>query len=993
MPDPLVRDQQSWYTRFHDLMPYRVREVLLVSSPYDAFILEEDGPLTERIFTHYYELNLTSAPRIIQASSGARALELLATRRFDLVITMPRLADMGPGELGRRIKTRQPWMPVAMLAFTEAELAALRGQLDPDVFDEVFLWTGESRILLAIIKLTEDRRNVVHDTAKAGVQVILVVEDSVHHSSSFLGLLYSELMTQSQSLYAEGLNDLHRLMRMRARPKILLARTYEAAAAFLAEYSDSMLAVITDVRFPRGGVERPDAGFQLVDLVRQHGADIPILMQSAEKENAARAEARGVLYADKNSRNLLRRLRSFLQESLGFGPFVFRLPDRTEVGRADNAYEMEQVLQRIPERSLEFHARHHHFSRWLKARSMFTLARQIRRDSLSDFKDVQALRQHLIDVLRRARIREQDGVITDFTSGQTSPETQFVRVGGGSIGGKARGIAFANSLLARHKIHDRFPGLEITIPKTVVVGTDEFDRFLDDNPHLEVAQSLEDDGEIVKRFVAAELSPDLVERLAIACKDMRSPLAVRSSSLLEDSRFQPFAGIYSTFMLPNNDPDHRVRLAELARAIKAVYASTFCRDAQAYMKSTPYTVEEERMGVVVQRLVGRAHGDRFYPHISGVGLSYNYYPLGYQKPEEGVVLAALGLGQLIVIGGSVLQFSPATPTILPQFSSAEDILKYSQKQFVFLDLRRSTVDYLAGPESSLREAPVHEAERDGTLDAVGSVYVPSEGVVRDSLRVNGSRVVTFNNILKWNAIPLAPALHELLLIVRDGMGCPVEMEFAVDLGDYGQYGSDERKRRRPCLNVLQIRPQIQQVVQTEIPVEGFPAEEVLCDVSRALGHGMFDSIREVVYVKTQEISSTCTPQIAREVEVINAGLQREGAPYLLIGPGRWGTSDPSLGVPVRWRQIAGARVIVETPIAGRAVEPSQGTHFFHNVISFQIGYLTLADGALDRAWLDAQASVAETQYVRRVQTPAPLRVFLNGKLGRAVVLKPEAAPL
>jgi CheY-like chemotaxis protein len=968
-------------------MPFRVREVLLVSSPYEAFMLEEDGPLTERIFTHYSELNLTASPRITHASSAVDALERLRNRRFDLVITMPRLADMRLTRFSRQLKLLEPRMPLAVLAFTEAELDLLAGQLEPGLVDGVFLWTGDSRILLAIVKLVEDRLNVEHDTECGGVQVILVVEDSIRRYSSFLSLLYAELMTQSQSLYAEGLNEMHRLMRMRARPKIVLARTFEAAVSSFESYRDYILGVITDVSFPLGGREIADAGFRLVDFIREDTPNIPVLMQSAAPENAPRAEALGVLFVDKSSDILLRRLRDFLKESLGFGPFVFRLPDRTEVARAGDAYEMEEVLATVPAKSLAFHARSHHFSRWLTARSMFGLARHIRPRRIHDFDNLERMREHLIGVLRAARIQEQEGAITDFSSAQTRPESKFVRVGSGSIGGKARGIAFANALLARSGLYDRFEGLRINIPKTVVIGTDEFDSFLDDNPHIEEVQRLEDDREIVARFLEADLSPDLLDRLRIACQDLRSPLAVRSSSLLEDSRFQPFAGIYATYMLPNNHPVPAVRLGELSRAIKAVYASTYCGDARAYMRSTPYRVEEEKMGVVIQRLVGRAHGDRFYPHMSGVALSYNYYPLGYQKAEEGVALMALGLGQIIVLGGSVLQFSPSTPQILPQFPSAGDFLKYSQKRFLSLDLARPKVDFLAGPEASLTFEGLEKAEADGVLGTVGSVYLPQEDLIRDNLRVAGPRMVTFNNILKWNTIPLAPALAELLSTVREGMGCAVEIEFAVDMGDFGQ--ASGQRRRTPCLNVLQIRPQVQQILQNEIQTEGFPEAQVLCHTHRSLGHGVIEEIRDVVYVKRADLSSTETPAVAAEVESINRRLRQDGAPFVLIGPGRWGTSDPSLGIPVRWRQIAGARIIVETPMAGRSIEPSQGTHFFHNVISFRIGYLTLRGARLDRHWLDALPASAETANVRHVRLELPLRVHLDGRQGRAVILKPS----
>lgn len=989
MTQPHLHDHESWYLRFHDLMPYRVREVLLVSSPYDAFILEEDGQLTERLFSAYFELNLSASPRITHAPTGARALELLRERRFDLVITMPRLSDMDLTEFASQVKEYDPMMTVALLAFTETELQRLSRGVDPLVIDLVFLWTGDSRMLLAIIKLTEDRLNSSHDTRKAGVQVIIVVEDSIQRYSSFLSLLYSEIMTQSQSLYSEGLNDLHRLMRMRARPKILLARNYEEAITYYQQFKDYLVALITDVSFPHEGRERPDAGIDLVRLMREDFPELPILIQSAEPENIAVAQELGALYVDKNAENFKRQIRGFLKESLGFGPFIFRLRDRTKVGQAEDVYEMERVLPDIPAESLEYHATHNHFSRWLNARSMFHLARFIRPRKISEFTSIESMREHLVGVLRQARIQEQDGVITDFSSRRIGPESQFVRVGSGSIGGKARGLAFANSLLARHNLLERFEGLRIRIPKTVVIGTDEFDRFFEENPQLEEAKHLEDDSEIIRRFLCAELSDDLVRDLEIACQDLRSPIAVRSSSLLEDSHLQPFAGIYATYMIPNNHPSPEERLRELCRAIKAVYASTYSQSARAYMKSTPYTVEEEKMGIVIQRLVGRSYFDRFYPHISGVGLSHNYYPMGNQTPEEGIVLMALGLGQIIVLGGSVLQFSPATPSVLPQFTAARDYLKYSQPHFYALDMRQSRVDFVAGTESSLVRHDLAAAEQDKTLHVVGSTYISDEDRIRDSLNLPGPRIVTFNNLLKWNVIPLAPALELLLRIIGQGMGCPVEIEFALNMGDWGQEPAFGQKRRLPCLNVVQVRPQIQQVLQNQITTEGYPDDKIFCHTDRALGHGTLETLRDIVYITNQKLDGTVTPAVAGQVGEINAMLKREGHPYLLIGPGRWGTSDPSLGIPVKWSQISGVRVMVETPFEDRAVDPSQGTHFFHNVTSFRIGYLTLTNkDMLDRAWLDGQSACTETEHVRHVQLERPLRIYLDGQNSKAVILKP-----
>lgn len=984
--------RETWYRRFHDLMPFRVREVLLVSSPYDAFILEEDGRLTERLFTDYSELNLSSAPRITHATSGSHALELLKTRGFDLVVSMVRLADMDVIAFNAEVKKRAPRMPTVMLAFTEAEIEQFPKALH-EVVDHVFLWTGDSRIMLAMIKQVEDRLNVDPDTKSAGVRVIVVVEDSVRYYSAFLSVLYSELMTQSQSLISEGLNDLHKLMRMRARPKVLHARTYEQALDHLSRYHRYIFAAICDVRFWRDGKLEAKAGFELAKAFREKLPDIPILMQSSDSENAVIAEYLGLPYSDKCSDHLIYDIRRFLKEGLGFGDFVFRLPDRTEVGRAKDMYEMEQVLCTVPSRSIEYHASRDHFSLWLMARSFFQLAEKIRPTKVGHFDSIEAVREHLLAVLRKARMQEQEGVIADF-SPRRSKISHFLRLGSGSIGGKGRGLAFAHSLLAHHNLIDRYDGLEVRIPRSVLIGTDEFDRFIDENDLAQKISGLEEDNLVLEQFLDATLPEALKRQLFVAVEDFGGPLAVRSSSLLEDSHFLPFAGIYSTFMLPNSDPDPQMRFDELCRGIKAVYASTFSQNARSYISGTPYRIEEEKMGVVIQEMVGRNHKKRFYPEISGVGLSYNYYPVGHQRAEDGIVMLSLGLGENIVSGGSVLQFSPSTPDVLPQFPSARDFLKYSQAQFFALDMTRTEVDFFSGAEGSLGRYDLKIAEEDGALAIAGSVYLPDEDRIRDNLNMPGPRVVTFNNILRWNAIPLAEALDDLLRIVHHGIGCPVEIEFAIDMGDWGRHAPTGMKRRSPRLYVLQIRPQVQQLYSSRIETEGCDEDEILCHTDCALGHGHVEDIRDVVYVKRNDLDSFTTPKVAEQVGKINARLQQEQAPYLLVGPGRWGTSDSRLGIPVQWKQIAGAKIIVETAFNNRIVEPSLGTHFFHNITTFRIGYLTLNQDAqghpFDQAWFDEQPAAHESQHVRHVRLPRPLRIRLNGQEGKAVILKPTA---
>ena len=977
-------------------MVHRVREILLVSTPYDAFTLEADGRLTERVFTAYHELNLTAAPRITHVSTAARAMELLSQRRFDLVLTMARIADTDVGAFGHSVKVRFPTLPVVLLVLNESDLSRFPARVGPSI-DHTFWWTGDARILLAIVKLVEDALNAPHDIEKAGVRVIVVVEDSVRRYSSFLSMLYAELMIQSNSLSLEGVNEQHRLARMRARPKLLLARNYEEAMQLIGRYCDHLLALITDVRFPKNGEENAGAGFELVRHVQHLRPDAAILVQSAEPSNEAVADALDVHFAHKNSPTLLKDIRLFVTESLGFGDFVFRLPDRTEVARARDMMELEHALRTVPAESIVFHATGNHFSMWMMARAMFSLADEVRPKTMEEFKNGESIREYLLHIISEFRLKQQEGVVTDLSSKYCAPGARFVRLGNGSLGGKARGLAFVSSLLARGRFRDRIPGLQIRIPNSVVVATDEFDRFLEIN-RLGNDIRTEDEVELRRRFLAGHLTLEMQADLRRAVSQMKGPLAVRSSSLLEDSQLQPFAGVYSTYMLPNNDPNPDVRFRELCQAVKAVWASSYSEQARAYIACTPYSLEEERMAVLVQEMVGRDFGSRFYPSASGVAVSYNYYPVGKQKPDDGLVLLALGLGQTIVAGGTALQFSPVAPEILPQFSTARDYLAYSQKKFYAVDLTRSRVDFMAREESSLRLCTLQEAEADGTLALAGSVYSREDDVIREGLGTPGARVISFHNILKFGAIPLAAALRALLSLFRDGIGSPVEIEFALDAGDWGRAARPGVPAPKPTLYVLQVRPQAQQAFESDVQTEGFPPEEILCSTDRSLGHGKLMNIEDVVVVIRDDLEATETPAVAQQIGELNAALLAEKRPYLLVGPGRWGSSDPRLGIPVKWGQISGAKVIIETDFSNREVEPSQGAHFFHNVTCFRIGYLSLSNldhrattsrRRIDHRWLAAQPSHAETAFVRHVRLKAPLRVLLDGRTGAATILKPE----
>jgi len=981
IPGPEGRPE-PWQQRFQSLQPYRVLDILLVSSAYDAFVLEEDGSLTDRLYSHYLELSLSATPRITHASTTTFALQMLRERHFDLVFMVVRPGGAEADDLSRRIKALDPGLPVVLLIFDESDLKAFPGGKLPPSIDRVFLWGGSTDVLLGAIKSVEDLRNASHDTAVAGVGVMIVVEDGVRGYSGFLSLLYPLLFQQSRSLIAEGLNDHHRLLRMRARPKILLATTVAEAEALYHRYADYVTALLTDMRMPNlAGQLDPRAGLTLAKRWRSDRWDLPVLFQSAETQLRKEAEGLGGWFVDKNAANFRRRVRRFMVEALGFGDFVFRLPDRTEVGRARDVYEMERLLPNIPQASIRYHAENNHFSLWLTARSLFHLARRIRPMRIEDFEDIDDLTTDFVRMLREARFYEQESVITDLSSRNRGTESRFIRLGRGSIGGKGRSVAFVSSIIVGHGLLTRHPGLQIRIPKTMVLGTDVFDRFMEplDVPAL---VSLENDAELHRRVEAAPLPDDVRRDLRLAFSDLEGPLAVRSSTLLEDSRFRPFAGVYHTEMLPNDDERHEARFEALCHAIKVVYASTFATRAKRYLAGTPHEAEEQKMAICIQQVVGRDYGHgRFYPVLSGVAQSCNLYPVGGQTAEEGVAHVALGLGHTVVSGGIALRFSPGAPQSLPQFPDAVSFLRGSQRHFYAIST--------AGDETDGRVAGVHrydlkDAEEDGILHHVASVYQAQDDVLRDNFRLKGPRVVTFNNILKWRSIPLAEALVDLLARLREGLGEEVEMEFAVDFpaGD-----------REPRLYVLQVRPQGSvRYADLELHPEDVPEPSLLATTELALGHGSSPELFDVVHVVADPLLPQEQHELCRTVAEVDRQLREAERPYLLIGPGRWGSTDGTLGVSVSWSDICGAKVIVETPIGDRRVEPSQGTHFFRNIIAAHVAYLTVTatdDSWLRTEWLETrwreQGGAPETA-VRHLRLETPIRSLVDGRRSKGVIV-------
>ncbi len=972
------------FSGFDQLMPHRVQEILLVASMYDAFTLEEGGRLTELLLGEYRELNLSFPPFVTRASTGEEALRLISTRPFDMVVTMSRLGDMDATGLAARIKAEREDLPVYSLSFNPRELQHLQGLDDANSIDRFFLWNGDVRLLLAIIKYCEDARNIAHDTRYGDVRCILLIEDSVRFYSSYLPMLYTEVLEQTQSLMDEGLNISHRLLRLRARPKILLASTFEEAWDFYSLYKESLLGVIADGRFPWKGEERRDAGAEFIRRVKYVDPHTPAVLQSTNQELAATAASIGAGFIHKNSRKLLRELRAFMLDNFGFGDFVFKDTNGQELGRARDLRTLVKLLQVVPAQSISYHASHDHFSNWLRARTEFALADLLRPRKVTEFPDVEELRKYLISTISVFRTESQQGIVADFSRRTFDTNSPFVRIGGGSLGGKGRGLAFMNSILHRYGVTHRFPGSVIQVPPTAVVGTDVFDDFMAQAELREFALQDREDEAVVAQFLKAKLPPSIYGDLETFLDLVRYPLAVRSSSLLEDSQFQPFAGVYSTYMLANSHPDLRVRLDQLCDAIKLVYASAYSKAAKSYIEATSNRIEEEKMAIIIQQMVGRRYEDYDYPHFSGVAHSTNFYPAGGLDPSDGVVAVALGLGRTIVEGGKVLRFSPAKPTVLPQFGTTNDWFKNSQRKFFAVDISHPEAYPGANEDFNLAHLELEDALRHGTLEPLGSIYSPENDVIYDGIHRQGTPLVSFAHILKGDLFPLAEILKLLLELGRRTMSAEVEIEFAVVLSD------DPQKPHQ--FGFLQIRPLAAGYDAPDIPEELLWSENALVASDIALGNGRHDGLRDIVYIPRDRFDRARTVEMAAEIGKFNSEMVQTATKYLLLGAGRWGSSDRWLGIPVRWDQISGAGVIVETDLDDFKITPSQGSHFFQNLTSFQVGYLTVntteGNSRLDWDWLDAQAGKDCGEFLRHIHLATELGILIDGRSRRGVVLKP-----
>ncbi len=980
-----ITDAEERFEGFENLMPFKVQNILLVSSLYDSFILREDGRLSELLIDESLEMNLRRIPGITHVSSCAEAVELARSQpQFNLIVTNLAVGDMNAAQLAGEVKRAGLDVPVVVLAYDYREIENFLARNPVTDIERVFLWQGNARILIAIVKYIEDKRNVLHDTRAIGVPVLLVVKDNIRYYSSFLPVIYTELIKQSRRVIQEGINVAHKLVRLQARPRILLTSNFEDAASLVQQYRNYLFGLVSDVEFPWEGKKSPEAGFELARMVKSLVPDAPVVLQTSRTEFRPRAHAAGYSFLRKHSPTLLKDLRRILTDQFGFGDFVFRLPDGSEVGRAKDMNELEEQLQTVPAESIVFHSRSNHFSHWLMARTEFALAAKLRPRKVSDFPSPEHLRRDLIESINDYRREQSEVLIGDFRADTFKlSESSFLRIGSGSLGGKARGLAFVRHLLRKSRLTRRFPGVRISVPQAVVLATDVFDQFLAENNLLDFALHCED-AEIQRKFLAAPLSTALTEDLTSFLAEANHPLAVRSSSLLEDSQYQPFTGVYETFMLGNQQANIEDRLEALSQAIRRVYASTFSRHAKAYVRATPYRLEEEKMAVILQQVVGTPHGQRFYPDFSGVVRSHNFYPVPPMAFEDGIAAVALGLGRAVVDGGKCLTFCPRYPQNLVQFSSVEDILANSQSEFWALELN-GAADGRPGHWHE-RRFGLHVAESDGTLRALASTYSRDNHAVYDGVSRPGSRIVTFAPMLKHGTFPLAEILDALVRAGEDALGNPVEIEFAVRLpqqaGQLAEFG------------FLQIRPLTLARDSEDLSLDDVQPERLICQSSKVLGNGRIDDLHDVVVVDSQRFERSRSQEVAKAVAQFNRLLNEENRPYLLIGVGRWGSTEPWLGIPVEWDEISGARVIVEAGFRDFRVTPSQGSHFFQNLTAFQIGYFTVnpdaGEGTVDWQWLTEQPAVEEQGCVRRLQFAEPIRVVMNSRTSQGVIFKPEA---
>ena len=967
---------------FVNLMMRRIYNVLIVANPYDAFMLEDDGRVEEKIYNEYVELGLRYPPTFTQVSTSEEAYQVLRTMNIDLVICMPGNADNDAFSVARDIKAGFPKIHCVVLTPFSHGITKRMENEDLSIFDYVFCWLGNTNLILSIIKLIEDKMNLDHDIQEGNVQMLLLVEDSIRFYSSILPNLYNYILAQSKRFSTEALNRHAATLRMRGRPKVVLARNYEEAMALYSKYSDNVLGVISDVRFPINGVKDSEAGLKLLRNIHKDNPYLPLIVESTESANREKAEAEGFRFVDKNSKKMSIDLRAIMEEHMGFGDFIFRDPKtKAEIMRIHSLKELQDNIFKIPDDSMLYHISRNHMSRWLSARAIFPVSEYLKKITWDRLKDITAHREIIFDAIVQYRHMKNLGVVAVFDRMKFDAYSHFARIGEGSLGGKGRGLAFLDNIIKTHPDFNTFAGATVQIPKTVVLCTDVFDQFMEQNNLYQIALSDASDDEILRHFLHAQLPDSLIADFFTFFEAVKCPIAIRSSSLLEDAHYQPFAGIYSTYMIPYLE-DKYAMLEMLACAIKGVYASVYYKDSKAYMTATSNVIDQEKMAVILQEVVGKQYDGRYYPNISGVLRSLNYYPIGDERAEDGIASLALGLGKYIVDGGQTLRVSPYHPNQILQTSELDTALRETQTRFYALDTRHVGNDFKVDDGFNILNLKVKEAERDNSLNYIASTYDPYDQVIRDGIYDGGRKVITFASVLQHGVFPLPQMLQLSMKYGAESMRRPVEIEFACNIN----------QDRTGALYLLQIRPIVDSKQMLDEDVAAVPDADCVLRSHNSLGHGVTEDVTDIVYVKTDDrFTASDNPTIAREIEKINKTYLDNGANYVLVGPGRWGSSDSWLGIPVKWPHISAARVIVEVTLKNYRVDPSQGTHFFQNLTSFGVGYFTVdenrGDGFFGKSELDAMPSVMETEHVRVVRFARPLKIMMDGKRQEGAVLR------
>ena len=966
---------------FHDLMPFKVREILIVANLYDAYNIEKEGRFVEHFLGEYYQLNLTSMPRVTGVSTSEEVFIQLRAKHFDLIIFMMGVDKNIPAEISKGIKKIYPYIPIYMLLNNSSDIEiCLKEPEKYNAIDDIYHWNGDPRVFFAMVKLLEDKVNIDNDTTRGFVKVILLVEDSAIYYSRYLPLLYTNVLQQTQRIIEDVSSDeLLKVLRLRARPKILLAKNYEDAIKIIDKYKEYMLCLITDMKYEKEGIEDPEAGVHLVEYVRSQIKDIPIIVQSSDKENANKAYELKTIFIDKNSTTLLQDVQSFIMHYLGFGNFIYKNAEGKQIAIARSLKEFENYLKIIPDDSLLYHAKRDHFSLWLMARGEVQLARYLNYYKVKDFKTTKDIRDFLLASILLHRSEQNKGKVISFDEVEILEESNIVSLATGSLGGKGRGVSFINTLIYHFDFHNLIPNINIRCPKTLIIGTDEFEYFMDRNKLRNIFNEVTDYEALKALFVKGSLTDGLIKRLRKTLKLIKNPIAVRSSGMFEDSLMQPFAGIFETYLLPNSHPDSELCLNQLMTAIKLVYASVYSKIAMGYVEAINYNIEDEKMAIVIQEVVGNKFNDYYYPHISGVAQSYNYYPFGHMKPDEGVAVAALGLGTYVVAGERAYRFSPKYPTT--ENYTPKDLFKNSQLYFYAVDLSNQMVDLMQGEDAGLKKLDIDVAETHGSLKHCASVYDQMGERMVPGITHAGPRVVNFSNILKYNYIPLAETIQVVLDIVKEALGTPVEIEYAIDL--------NKDSKNRASFYLLQIKPLLGNAQDYEIDMNQIDKEKILLFAQKSMGNGMIDNISDVIYVDIDVFDKSRTEEMSCEIDALNRYMINLNRQYLLIGPGRWGTRDKWIGIPVNWPQISNARFIVETSLEDFPLDASSGSHFFHNVTSMKIGYFSIQPEISSSyiSWdiLKKQKLLKQTTFFRHVQFENPLTVRMDGKKRISVV--------